>query len=153
MRPCELQPARLLCPWDVPGKNTGVGCHSLPQGIFAAQRLNSSWFLPSGLVSPFGFSFWFLPLPGGSLPLSYQEELSFACGSAGKESARSAEDLGLIPRLGRSPGERKGYPLQYSGLENSMGCIVHGVPKSRIRLSDFLFSLSRGRIVKPELEL
>ena len=42
------------------------------------------------------------------------------CESAGKESASNAEDLGLIPGLGRSPGEGKGYPLQYSGLENSM---------------------------------
>ena len=39
--------------------------------------------------------------------------------------------------LGRSPEERKGYPLKYSGLENSMDCIVHGVTKSQIRLSDF----------------
>ena len=43
-----------------------------------------------------------------------------ACGSAGKESACNVGDLGLIPGLGRCPGERKGYPLQYSGLENSM---------------------------------
>ena len=48
-------------------------------------------------------------------------------------------DLGLIPGLGRSPGEGKGYPLQYSGLENFMNCIVHGVTKSGIRLSDFHF--------------
>ena len=40
------------------------------------------------------------------------------------------EDLGLIPGLGRSPGEGKGYPLQYSGLENSMDCIVLGVTES-----------------------
>ena len=40
-------------------------------------------------------------------------------------------DLGLIPGLGRYPGEGKGYPLQYSGLENSMDCIVHGVAKSQ----------------------
>ena len=46
--------------------------------------------------------------------------LGFPCGSAGKESACNAGDLGLIPGLGRSPGEGKGYPLQYSGLENSM---------------------------------
>ena len=57
------------------------------------------------------------------------------CGSAGKESACTAGDLGSIPGLGRSPGEGKGYPLQYSGLENSMGCKVHGVTKSRTRLS------------------
>ena len=50
--------------------------------------------------------------------------------SAGKESAFNAGDLGSIPRLGRCPGEGKGYPLQYSGLENAMDCIVHGVAKS-----------------------
>ena len=55
---------------------------------------------------------------------------SFPCGSAGKESTCNAGDLGLIPGLGRSPGEGKGYPLQYSGLENSMNCIVHGVAES-----------------------
>ena len=52
--------------------------------------------------------------------------LDFPCGSADKESTCSARDLGSIPGLGRSPGEAKGYPLQYSGLENSMDCIVHG---------------------------
>ena len=45
-------------------------------------------------------------------------------------------DLGLIPGLGRSPGEVKGYPLLYSGLENFMDCIVHGVAKSQTRLSE-----------------
>ena len=49
------------------------------------------------------------------------------CGSAGEASACNVRDLGLIPGLGRSPGEGKGCPLQYTGLENSMGCIVHGV--------------------------
>ena len=53
--------------------------------------------------------------------------LGFPCGSAGKESACNAGDLGLIPGLGRSPGEGKGYPFQCSGLENSMDYIVHGV--------------------------
>ena len=52
--------------------------------------------------------------------------LGFPCGSAGKESTCNAADPGLIPGLGRSPGEGKGYPLQYSGLENFMNCIVHG---------------------------
>ena len=51
-------------------------------------------------------------------------------GSADKESACSMGDLGSIPGLGRSPGEGKGYPLQYSGLDKSMDCIVHGTPKS-----------------------
>ena len=67
------------------------------------------------------------------------KEKGFPGGSAGKEYACSAGDLGLIPGLGRSPGEGKGYPLHYSGLENSMGCIVHGVTKSQTRVSDFHF--------------
>ena len=61
--------------------------------------------------------------------------------SGGKESACSTGDLGSIPGLGKSPGEGKGYPLQYSGLENSMDCIVCGVPKSRTGLSDFHFHI------------
>ena len=55
--------------------------------------------------------------------------LGFPCGSAGKESACSAGDVDLIPRLERSPGEGKGYPLEYPGLKNSMDCIVLGVTK------------------------
>ena len=62
--------------------------------------------------------------------------LGFPHGSAGKESACNVGDLGLIPCLGRSSGEGKGYPLQYSGLENCMDCVVHGVTKGT-RLSDF----------------
>ena len=54
----------------------------------------------------------------------------FPCGSAGKECACNVGDLGLIPGLGRPPGEGKGYPLQYPGLENFMDCIVRGVTKS-----------------------
>ena len=61
----------------------------------------------------------------------------FPCGSAGKESTCNAGDLGLIPGMGRSPGEGKGCPLQYSGLENSIVCIVHWVTKSRTQLSNF----------------
>ena len=67
--------------------------------------------------------------------------LGFPCGSAGKESSCNVGDLGLIPEFGRSPGEGKGYPLQYSGLENSMAYIVHGVAKSRTQLSDFHVTL------------
>ena len=65
--------------------------------------------------------------------------LGFPAGSAGKESACNARDWGSIPGLGRSPGEGKGYPLQYSGLENSMGCVVYGVAKSQTRLSNSCF--------------
>ena len=56
--------------------------------------------------------------------------VGFPGGSAGKESGCNAGELGSTPGLGRSPGEGNSYPLQYSGLENSMDCIVHGVPKS-----------------------
>ena len=83
---------------------------------------------------------WEDPLEKGRLPTP--AFLGFPGGSAGEESACNVGDLGSIPALGRSPGEGKGYPLQYSGLENSMDCIVHGVyTKSRTRLSDFHFSL------------
>ena len=68
--------------------------------------------------------------------------LGFPCGSAGKESACNVGDLGSIPGLGRFPGEGKGYPLQYSGLETSMDCIVHGVTKSWTQLSDFPLNLN-----------
>ena len=65
--------------------------------------------------------------------------MDFPSGSAGKEFTCSTGDPGLIPGLGRSPGEGNGYPLQYSGLENSMDCIVHGLAKSQRRLSEFIY--------------
>ena len=68
--------------------------------------------------------------------LNWTEEM---VNSVGKESACNAGDPGSIPGLGRSPGEGKGYTLQYSGLENSTDCIVHGIAKSRTRLGDFHF--------------
>ena len=72
--------------------------------------------------------------------------LVFPCGSDGKKPACIAEDLGSIPGLGISPGEGKGYPLQYSGLEKSMDCIGYGVAKSRTRLSD-LHSITHANCV------
>jgi len=57
--------------------------------------------------------------------------LGFPCGSAGKESTCSAGDLGSVPGLRKSSGEGKRCPFQYSGLENSMDSIVHGVAKSQ----------------------
>ena len=63
----------------------------------------------------------------------------FPCGLAGKEAACNAGDLGINPGLGRSSEEGKGYLFQYSGLENSMDCIVHGVTKSQTRLNNFRF--------------
>ena len=74
----------------------------------------------------------------------------FPCGSVGKESACNVGDLGLIPGLRRSPGEEKGYPLQYSGVENSMDYTVQGITKNRTRRSDFT-SLREycGRLPRP----
>ena len=73
--------------------------------------------------------------------------MCFRGGSEDKASACNAEDPGSIPGLGRSPGEGDGNPLQYSCLENPMDrgarqATVHGVAKSRTRLSDFTFFLS-----------
>ena len=63
--------------------------------------------------------------------------LGFPGGSAGQESACNVGDPSLISGLGRSPGEGKGSPLQYSGLETSTDCIVHGGCKELDTLSDF----------------
>ena len=74
---------------------------------------------------------------------TYEASSGFPWWLNGKESP-NAGDLGLIPGLERSPGEGKGYPPQYSGLESSMDCIVHGVAKSQTHLSDFHFQTSSG---------
>ena len=74
-----------------------------------------------------------------SRELSIQLHFVFPHSSIGKESACNVGDLGLIPGLERSSGEGKGYPNQYSGLENCMDCIVHGIAKSWTWLSDFPF--------------
>ena len=75
------------------------------------------------------FDCWVGKIPWDRLPTPVF--LDFPCGSAGKGSACNVGDLVSIPGVGRSPGEWKGYPLQYSVLENSMNGIVHGVTKSR----------------------
>ena len=72
---------------------------------------------------------------------THSSVLGVAWCSACKKSACDARDLGSISGLERSRGEGKGYPLQYSGLENSMECIVHALAKSQTRLSDCHFSL------------
>ena len=103
-----------------------VGCISegLEMEVFPARRLGYSqaYWCRGFLLQCFSVA-----LPG----------MDFPCGSVGKESACNAGDLVSIPGLGRSPGECKSYPLQYSDLENSMDSIVHEVAKSRTRLSKF----------------
>ena len=89
-----------------------------------------AWRIPWA-EKPVGYSPW------GHKELDTTERLKgFLGGSAGKESACSAGDLGSVPRLGRSPGEGNGCPLQYPGLEKSMDggasqATVHGVEKSQ----------------------
>ena len=78
--------------------------------------------------------------------------MGFPAGSAGKESTCNTGDLGSIHGLEWSPGEGSGYQLQYSDLENSMDCIIHGVTNSQAQLNNYNFhvllqSLSR---VKPQ---
>ena len=83
------------------------------------------------------FNSWVWKIRWGRNRLPTPVFLGFLCVSTGKESACNAGGLGSIPGLGRSPGEGKGYPLQYSCLENSMDCIVHGVTTNPTQLSDF----------------
>ena len=80
-----------------------------------------------------------MPVSVPYIPASYKDtshliraypQPGFPCGSAGKESTSNVGHLGLIPELGRSPGDKNSYPPQYSGLENSMDYIVHGITKS-----------------------
>ena len=78
---------------------------------------------------------WFRKIPQIRARLPTPVFLGFPYGSAGQESTWYAGDLSLIPGLGRYPGEGKSYPLQYSGLENSIECTVHGVAKIRTQLS------------------
>ena len=85
---------------------------------------------------------------GIGYPFQYLWPSHFSCASAGKESTCNVVDLGSIPGLGRSLGEGKVYPLQYSGLENSRDCIVHGISKSRTRLSDIHFLRSLVTLVR-----
>ena len=93
--------------------------------------LTDQWVknLPAVQETPVQFLGWEDPLEKGKDAHSSILGLPL-CGSAGKESTCNAGDLSSIPELGRSPGEGKGYPLQYSGLENSMDCIGHGLSKS-----------------------
>ena len=98
--------------------------------VSSASDASASYHVPSSW-GPYSDSFLLLIV----LNLCYLWETQNS--SIGKESACNAGDPGLIPGLGRSPEEEKGYPLQDSGLENSMDCIVLGVTKSQTQLSYF----------------
>ena len=123
-------------PWNSLGQNTGVGSLFLLQQIFPTQGSNPG--LPHWRPVLYQLSYKESPASTVShVNCMYpQYMMGFPCGSASKESVCNVGDLGSTPWLGRSPREGKGYPLQYSGLENSMDCIVHAVAKSRTWLRD-----------------
>ena len=130
MRPHRRQPTRLHCPWDSPGKNTGVGCHFLLQCMkVKVKSLSRVWLLATPWTAayrapmPMGFStqeYWNgVPWPSPAYVSWY---VLMTCqgfyGSIGKESACNVWDPDSIPKSGRSPGEVNGNLLQYSCLEN-----------------------------------
>ena len=87
------------------------------------------------------FNSWVRKIRWGRDKLPTPVLLAFPGGLTGKESTHNAGDWDLIPGLGRFLGEGNSYPLQYSGLENSMDCIVHGVAKSRTQLINSHFQI------------
>ena len=115
--PTDCKHARLPCPLPTPGAYSN-SCHWVGVNLLL---LISSLFFLSNRESTRGFS----------------------GGSDGKESTCNSGDLGSVPGLGRFPGEGNGNPLQYSGLEISMDCIVHGVERSWKCLSNFHFHTSQ----------
>ena len=146
MRPHRRQPTRPRCPWDSPGKNTGVGCHFLLQCIKVKSESEVSESCPT-LSDPMDCS-----LPGSSVHGIFQARVlewgaivgpTLNMGqngphllSKGNEDEYEYIYLGSIPGLGRSPGEGNGNPLQYSCLENPMDrrawqATVHGVARAR----------------------
>ena len=122
VRPHRRQPTRLLCPWDSPGKSTGVGCHFLLQCMKVKREREVAQLCPT-LSDPMDCS-----PPGSSVhgvfqtrgpewvPSPSPKYRGFPGGSEGKASACNSGDLGSIPGSGRSPGEGNDTPLQYSCL-------------------------------------
>ena len=135
MRPYGPQAPKLLCPWDSPGKNSGVGCHFLLQGIFPTQGSNPGllhcrqilyhWATGDALqfcreiksIKSWNISVFIFSSCLHCCRASQVAQL-VKNGKAGKESACSVGDLGSIPGLGRF-GEGNSYPFQHSDLENS----------------------------------
>ena len=134
-------PHGLYRPWNSPGQDTGVGRHSLLQGIFPTQESNPGlphcrWILyqlsHKASVPEMTGALKTLENQRVTVLGSFHLASGFPSGSDGKESACNAGDAGLIPASGRSPGEGNGNPLQYSclgnftdkgaGWQRSMGC-------------------------------
>ena len=116
-------------------KIVSIFCHGYlfqqSRTSFCPQRLEFLSVVPSNTNHP-------------AICIAPEWQLGLPCDSARKQSTCKAGDLGSIPGLGRSPGEGKGYPLQYSGLENSMDCIVHGVERVGHDWATFRYSRRWG---------
>ena len=113
LRPQGLYPARLLCPWNSPGKNTGVNCHSLLQRNFLGRgggQLGKEKNIP--LIRPFIFTLSQPSMQENNAPHLNPED--FPGGSDGKESDCNAGNLVLIPGSARSPGEGNGNSGRFS---------------------------------------
>ena len=143
--PCDLSPASSM---HSPRPGTFVTSPSTQRGCGSCSGSPSSNGMASDWkAAPFAFQSLLCPTFGalqksstiialifgrGSLDTSLFSVFASACSPhAGKVSTCNVGDLGSIPGLGRSHGERNSYLLQYSGLENSMDCIVHGVTMSQ----------------------
>ena len=148
----KWQPTPIFLPAELHGQRSLVG-----YTVHGVRRVGHDWATNTLSISLivihlFGFfiSSWFSTgrlhvwrnlcissrLPNLFIVIFYE---GFPDSSVGKEPACNAGDPGSISESGRSTGEGIGYPLKYSGLENSMDCVVHGVTKSRTRLSNFYF--------------
>ena len=120
----EMATLSSILVWRIPDKGSGK------LQSMQSQRVRHDWASTHTYTEITLYSICLIIVTFNDLPTG---------GSAGEGSACNVWDLGLIPRLGRSPGEENSYPLQYSRLEYYMNCIVHGVAKSRTQLSGFHF--------------
>ena len=128
VRPQRRQPTRLPRPWDSPSKNTRVGCHFLLQcHLLLFMKVKSESEVAQSCLTP-------------SDPM----DCSLSGPSVHGICQRIDRKYLFSFLWGRASLEGRGYPLQYSGLENSMDCIVHGVTKSRTQLSNFHFHFIWG---------
>ena len=144
-----LQPTRLHCPWDSPGKNARVSCHALLQGIFLTQGLNPCllhllhWRAGSlPLVPPGKPKNFILP---SCFPKSSTHSFSPPLGNVLQVTKQRTGMLQILVMPSLRSGEGNGIPLQHSCLENPMDggawqATVHGVTKSQTQLSDLTFT-------------
>ena len=153
--PMDCKPARPLCPWDsLKGKNTGVGCHAIVQGIFLIHGsnlsllhlLNCRQVLYYWATRNAPYFICYVVLKSGCPGVSVVKNLP-----------DNAEDAGSIPGSGRSPGEGNGNLLRHSCLGNPMGrgawwATVHEVAKSWTWLSNWAHTVPEYRFLSQMID-